>query len=70
MFALAAAVTASDVLRWLTAARVGSSWPGWMVLAVASALITWIAARTAVALIATQRDRRLAGPAAGAAAPR
>ena len=65
VFAFAAAVTATDVLRWLTAARVGSSWPGWTVLAAASVLITWIAAPTVVAFIVTQRDRRLAGPQRG-----
>jgi tellurite resistance protein len=51
VFAFAAAVTATDVMRWLSAIHSSRRWSGWLVLAVASALVALIGARTLIAIV-------------------
>jgi len=53
VFAFAAAVTATDVTFWISAIHGAPRWPAWAMLTAASALVAWIAARTA--LIVTRR---------------
>jgi tellurite resistance protein len=54
VFVFAAAVAATDVLRWTAATPAGWRWPAWTVLAAASAVAAWVAARTAIAVVAAQ----------------
>jgi tellurite resistance protein len=58
VFAFVAAVTATDILRWMAAIRARPDWPAWAALATATALIGWITARTLFTL-ATARRRHV-----------
>jgi tellurite resistance protein len=58
VFVFATAVAAADVLRWTAATSDGWRWPAWTVLAAASTVAAWVAARTAITVVAVHASAK------------